>query len=166
MDSIMFNRTFYVSLNSYMSSAGKLICRVPQGSILGPLLFLLYINDMPQAVESDLFLYADDSGLAFQDKDINKINQQLNKDFHNICNWFLDNKLSIHFGEAKTKCILFGSKRKIKLAGKLDISYNNIDIKQHSSRTYLGCILDDTMSDEAIVINNLYVPFRVGGVFQ
>ena len=110
---------------------------------------------MPQAVESDLFLYADDSCLFFQDKDINKINQQLNKDFHNLCNWFIDNKLSIHFGEDKTKCILFASKRKIKRAGKLEISYNNIYIKQYSLLTYLGCILDDTMSGEAMATKTI-----------
>ena len=109
--SYLSNRTFHVSLNSYMSSAGKIICGVPQGSILGPLLFLLYINDMPQAVETDLFLYADDTCLVFQHKDINKMNEQLNRDFHNICLWFIDNKLSIHFGEDKTKCILFASKQ-------------------------------------------------------
>ena len=72
--SYLSNRTFHVSLNSYMSSAGKIICSVPQESILGPLLFLLYINDMPQAVEIDLFLYADDTGLVFQHKDVNKMN--------------------------------------------------------------------------------------------
>ena len=153
--SYLSNRTFHVSLSSYMSSAGKLVCGVPQGSILGPLLFLLYINDMPQAVDSDLFLYADDSGLAFQHKNINEINQKLNKDFHNLCLWFVDNKLSIHFGEDKTKCILFGSKRKIKNAGKLEISFNNIEIKQYSSLTYLGCILDDTMSGEAMATKTI-----------
>ena len=117
-----------MSLNSYMSSAGKIICGVPQGSILGPLLFLLYINDMPQAVETDLFLYADDTGLVFQHKDINKINEQLNKDFHDICLWYIDNKFSIHFGEDKTKCILFASKQKMKCADKLEIylKLNNI----------------------------------------
>ena len=98
--SYLSNRTFHVNLNSYMSSAGKIICGVPQGSILGPPLFLLYIN-MPQTVETDLFLYADDTGLVFQKKDINKMNEQLNKDFHNICLLFIDNKLSIHFGEDK-----------------------------------------------------------------
>ena len=153
--SYLSNRTFHVSLNSYMSSAGKIICGVPQGSILGPLLFLLYINDMPQAVESDLFLYADDSGLALQHKDINIMNQQLNKDFHNLCLWFIDNKLSIHFGEDKTKCILFASKQKIKRAGKLEISFNNIKIKQYSSLTYLGCILDNTLSGEAMATKTI-----------
>ena len=144
--SYLSNRTFHVSLSSYMSSAGKIICSVRQGSILGPLLFLLYINDMPpQAVKTGLFLYADDTGLVFQHKDINKINEQLNKDFHNICLWFIDNKLSIHFGEDKTKCILFASKQKLKRAGKLEISFSNIEIKQYSSLTYLGCILDNTL---------------------
>ena len=148
--SYLSNRTFYVSLNSYLSSAGKIICGVPQGSILGPLLFLLYINDIPQAVETDLFLYADDTGLVFQHKDINKMNEQLNKDFHNICLWFIDNKLSIHFGEDKTKCILFASKQKMKRAGKLEISFNNIEINQYSSLTYLVRILDNTLSGEAM----------------
>ena len=56
---------------------GQLLCGVPQGSILGPLWFLLYINDMPQAVKYELFLYADDTCLIFQHSDINEINIQL-----------------------------------------------------------------------------------------
>ena len=55
--------------------------------------------------------------------------------------WFVDNKLSIPFGEDKTKSILFTSKHKIKKLQKLEIIYNNIRIKQHSQVTYLGCIL-------------------------
>ena len=153
--SYLSNRTFHVSLNSHVSCAGKIICGVPQGSILGPLLFLLYINDMPQAVETDLFLYADDTGLVFQHKDINKMNEQLNKDFHNICLWFIDNKLSIHFGEDKTKYILFASKQKMKRAGKLEISFSNIEVKQYSSLTYSGCILDNTLSGEAMATKTI-----------
>ena len=153
--SYLSNRTFHVSLNSYMSSAGKIVCGVPQGSILRPLLFLLYINDMPQAVETDLFLYANDTGLVFQHKDINKMNEKLNKDFHNICLWFIDYKLSIHFGEDKIKSILFASKQKMKRAGKLEISFNNIEIKQDSSLTYLACILDNTLSGEAMATKTI-----------
>ena len=69
---------------------------------------------MPMAVKCNLFLYADDTCLVFQNKDVKDIEKQLNEDFANICDWFIDNKLSIHLGEDKTKSILFASKRKIK----------------------------------------------------
>ena len=57
------------------------------------------------------------------------------------CDWFVDNKVSIHFGKGKTKFILFASKRKIKKLQKLEIIHNNIQIKQHSQVPYLGCII-------------------------
>ena len=116
-------------------------------------MFLLYINDMPQAVKSNVLLYADDTCIFFQDKDPKVIEKQLNEDFSNLCDWFVDNKLSIHFGEDKTKSILFTSKRKVSLLEKLKITYNNIDIKQHTSVSYLGCILDNTLSGESMTLN-------------
>ena len=61
---------------------------------------------MPQAVKSNLFLYSGDSCLVFQENDIIEVEKQLNGDFTNICEWFIDNRLSIHFGEGKTKSIL------------------------------------------------------------
>ena len=67
-----------------------------------------------------------------------------------MCDWFIDNKLSIHFGEDKTKYILFASKRKIKKPQKLEIICNNIRITQHSRVTYLGCLLEKTMSGESM----------------
>ena len=72
----------------------------------------------------------------------------MNNDFSNLCEWFLHNKLSIHFGEGKIKSILFGTKRKLRKAGKLNITYQGTDIKQNSQFTYRGCILDQTMSGE------------------
>ena len=90
--------------------------------------------------------------LVFQGKDVIEIEKQLNKDFTNICEWFVDNRLSIHFGDDKTKSILFASKRKIKRVPKLKIKYKNIQIKQHSKVTYLGCILDETMSGESMAL--------------
>ena len=53
-------------------------CGVPQGSILGPLLFLIYVNDMSMAVKCNLFLYADDTCLVFQSKNVKDIEKQLN----------------------------------------------------------------------------------------
>ena len=80
---------------------------------------------MPQAVKSNLLLYADDSCLMYQHRDVNEIEKQLNNNFENFCDWFVDNKLNIHFGEDKTKSTLFASKRKIKSARKLNLKYKN-----------------------------------------
>ena len=109
----------------YYSDYGRISCGIPQGSILGPLLFLIYVNDMPQAVNSNLFLYADDSCL----KEVEEIERVLNIDFENICDWFVDNKLSVHFGEGKTLSILFASYHKIETIKKLHIKYRGIEIK-------------------------------------
>ena len=58
---------------------------------------------MPKAVDCELLLYADDTWLIFQHRDITKIETTLNKNFSMLCDWFVDNKSSIHFGEDKTK---------------------------------------------------------------
>ena len=63
--SYLNNITFRVNIENEYSDPGKLNCGVPQGSILGPLIFLIYVNDMPQSVDCDLFLYADDTCLGF-----------------------------------------------------------------------------------------------------
>ena len=91
----------------------------------------------------------------YHHRDVNEIKKQLSKDFENVCNWFFDNKLSIHFGKDKTKSILFASKRKIKSARKLNVKYKNIKIKQHSQVTYLGCVLDETLYGEPMALKAL-----------
>ena len=67
------NQLFRVNLENCDSDPSNITCGMPQGSILGPLLFLIYVNDMPQAVKSNLFLYADDSWLVFHGKDVLEI---------------------------------------------------------------------------------------------
>ena len=93
------------------SNHGNLSCGVPQGSILGPLILLLYVNDMARAVDWDLLLYAGDSCLIVRDSSIEQIESRLSRNFNALCDWFLENKLSIHFGEDKTKSILFSHKK-------------------------------------------------------
>ena len=125
---------------------------MPQRTLLGALLFLIYVNYMSMAVKCNLFLYASDTFspffLVFQSKNVKGIEKQVNEDFANMCHWFVNSKLNIHFGEDKTKSILFTFKTK-KLQ-KLEVIYNNIRIKQHSPVTYLGCILEETMSGESM----------------
>ena len=70
-----------------------------------------------------------------------------------LCDWFVDNKLSIQFGKDKTNSILFGSKHQIKKSKPLIIQYNDIKIKQYSNVTYLGCIFDETLSGESMAIH-------------
>ena len=133
--SYLTNRCFIVNVGKDFSSPGKLSYGVPQGSILGPLLFLLYVNDMPQAVKYDLLLYANDTCLMYTGKDIKMIEEQLNTDLSSLCDWFIDNKLSVHFGEEKPKSILFGNKRQLKNQRDLVLGYGNIEIKQYSKVT-------------------------------
>ena len=71
--SYLSGKRFRVNIKNKYSSTAKIECGVPQGSILGHLLFLLYVNDMKHAVDCDLFLYADDSCLVYQHKHVSKI---------------------------------------------------------------------------------------------
>ena len=79
--SCLSNRKFIISMENANSYKASITCGVPQGSILGPLLFLIYINDMPRAADSELSLYADDTCLVFQHKDIKATEEHLNRDF-------------------------------------------------------------------------------------
>ena len=151
--SYLCERKFTISINTSYSSPSNLLCGVPQGSILGPLLFLLYINDLPQAVVSDSLLYADDTCIVFQHKSEIEIEKQLIRDFSSLCDWFVHNKLSIHFGKDKTESILFGTKHKLRSAKSLNIVYNGIEIKQHAKVKYLGCILNESLSGESMALN-------------
>ena len=87
---ILHERIFFIEIENQLSDFGKVSCGVPQGSILGPSLFVIYVNDMPQAVKSNLFLYADDSCLMYQHRNVNDIEKQLNRVFENVCDWSVD----------------------------------------------------------------------------
>ena len=115
---------------------------------------------MKEDKDCDLFLYADDSCLVYQHKYVKEIERNLNKNFSNVCDWFVDNKLSIHFEEDKKKCILFGTKHRHNKVSSLDIKYGEIHIKQYHTVTYLGCLLDENFSGEPKAINKISTRLR------
>ena len=118
------NPNMYVSINGYEFGLAALICGVPQGSVLGPFLFLLYINDLNQAIKfCKLHHFADDTDLLCQSYSIKKLNKLVNADLQHLANWLNANKIS--FIVKKTKMVIFKSKRnkfegdlKAKLCGK------------------------------------------------
>ena len=81
---------------------------VPQGSLFGLLLFLVLV-DILMAVKYNLYLYVNGTCLVFQSKNVKDVEKQLNEDFANTCDKFVDNKLHSHLGEDNTKSILFVS---------------------------------------------------------
>ena len=126
---ISLKQKVFVTLENVFSDAGLINCGVPQGSILRPSLFLIYINDLPRALDkTGSYLYSDNTYIFNQDKDVEKIEKALNKEFSSLCEWLLDNKLSIHFGDDKTKTIFFS---RMKSPPKLSISYGDYSLKQH-----------------------------------
>ena len=100
--SCLSNRSFPVNVGNNFSQPASVSCGVPQGSMTC------------HKLSNVICFYMLMMRLVFQHKDINKIENQLNKDFSNICDWFVDNKPSIQFGENKTNLILFASKFKRK----------------------------------------------------
>ena len=142
-------RKFIISMEKAILDKGSITSGVPQGSILASLLFLIYINDMPKAVDNELLSYADDT---CQHRNIKTIEEHLNRDFSTLVDWFVDNRLSVHFGEDKTKSILFTPKHRSKSIGQIDISYKDIKIKQYSKVTYLGCVLDECLTGESMAM--------------
>ena len=100
-----------------------------------------------QAVRSPLLLYADDSCIFYQHNKVYEIKQQL-KDFESICDWLVNNRLSIYFSEDKTKSIIFAGRQR----SKNDIRYNHINIKQILQATYPGRMLDKTMPGEPMAL--------------
>ncbi|CAL4061329.1 unnamed protein product, partial [Meganyctiphanes norvegica] len=122
---------------------------VPQGSILGPLLFLCYVNDMPISVKCKLLLYADDSALIVSGSDPRAIASLLSKELESCRQWLMDNKLSLHLG--KTESILFGPKKKLNKVESFEVKCGNETIKHVKSVKYLGLQIDNDLSGISIV---------------
>ena len=136
------NRSQYVLFNGQKSDIRDVTCGVPQGSILGPLLFILYINDLA-GVSEKLFcvLFADDTNVFLNDKDINKLFQNIEFELSKLYNWLLVNKLTLNL--AKTHFMVF-HKSKHKWYN-IDIKINNVRIEQVKHTKFLGVIFDDRL---------------------
>ena len=142
--SYLSQRQQLVDVSGTFSQPRTITCGVPQGSILGPLLFLIYVNDMSAVVKNKLLLYADDSAVMVSGKNRSSIEKDLTEDLELVSHWLVDNKLSLHLG--KTESIIFGSKQKLKSNKELHITCNGKVISSTSSVKYLGATLDQNLT--------------------
>ena len=118
---------------------------VPQGSVLGPLLFLVYINDLCEILKKcDSYLYADDTVLVTSANVYHVAHRDMQHDLDNIANWCKGNRLTINI--SKTRCMLLGSKHKIKKTRHYPLCIDNISLDYVLSYKYLGITIDQTLS--------------------
>ena len=109
LESYLSDRTQYVCYGGYESDRGRVECGVPQGSVLGPLFFILYVNDMVKACpELALVLFADDTSNFAKDKSPAKLFQKVNTGLNSLSKWFRFNKLTLNL--KKTEYIYFGGR--------------------------------------------------------
>ena len=109
--SYLSNRKQYVSINGHESSLASVLYGVPQGSVLGPLLFLIYINDLNQAIKfCKVHHFADDTNLLHFNKSVAKLNKLVNLDMKNLTVWLNANKISLNVD--KTELVIFKHQRK------------------------------------------------------
>ena len=143
-ESYLKDRRQCVEVNNAMSEFLPMTCGVPQGSILGPQLFLLYINDMSISLNCNLSLYADDSALYFAHDDPSVIAKRLSCELANCKKWLIDNKLSLHVG--KTESLLFGTKSRLKRVDDFQVFCEGTAVNRVFQVKYLGVLLDCNLS--------------------
>ena len=145
--SYLGNRSQKCYVNGVLSSASELRCGVPQGSILGPLFFLIYINDLPNCLNSACAkMFADDTTITISGSSLVDLEQETNLELLNLHCWLKANKLSLNV--AKTEFMVIGSRQKL-----LAESHNEINIKLEDQvisnvdhAKSLGLIIDNRLS--------------------
>ena len=147
IQSFLENRFQFVKLNKNVSSKQVVRTGVPQGSVLGPLLFLIYINDLPLHLSSELTsnLFADDASMHSASDDIADVNIRLQEGLDNVNDWCLKNCMSIH--PEKTKSMVTTTRQKHQRAPLLlSLSLGTNSIQQVSEHKVLGLTLDSELN--------------------
>ena len=142
--SYLSEREQYVSQNGQNSNYNNITCGVPQGSVLGPLLFILYNNDLPTISNNfKPILFADDTNLILYDKTILNLKDKMQTDINKLFKWLNINKLSININ--KTNVLLFNIRNKNENIN-LNLYINNIKLKQVTYIKNVGVYIDDKLN--------------------
>ena len=154
MTSYLHNRTQAVTIQGHLSDPLCVKMGIPQGSILGPLLFLIFINDFPNILDSSTaHMYADDTTVVVSGRDITTVSRTMNNQLTKIKIWLDNNKLIMN--KEKTNILLFGSTHKLSKINKKDININIEGTRLNiiNSGKILGITLDENLSFKPHITN-------------
>ena len=152
-----------VSIAGSNSDQDILRCGVPQGSILGPILFLIYINDLPNVLTySDAKLYADDTTISCSHQIAENLQENLNSDLAKLSKWFLSNKLTLNVQKSNF-CVFTNNKLEIY---NYNIQIGNLTLAEKNSVKYLGLVIDNKLRWNAHISFVLGKISRYVGIFN
>ena len=144
-NSYLTNRYQYVNYNNTTSNMKQIVCGVPQGSILGPLLFLLYINDISSASVSNVFssvLFVDDTTLHYSSNNLQELSATVNNELSNIMQWLNANRLSLNI--EKTNFTIFRPRGKNEVCPTIHIC--GAEIQEVDDAKFLGIMVDNKLN--------------------
>ena len=143
--SYLSNRKQLTGIDGCVSVLDIIEWGVPQGSVLGPLLFLIFINDIPHASDLFTWLFADDTALVASASSLPLLQSKMNCQVELIQDWLLANKLSVHYID-KSKYMLINKNINISIADDFELKMNNHIIERTKSYRYLGLLVDEKFS--------------------
>ena len=155
MESYLSNRQQYTKIPFHKSKLGKVTCGDPQGSSLGPLLFLLYINDQLLVSQFDTTLFADNTYLTLSDKSLSGLELKASNELRKIDTWMRSNKLSLNY--SKSCCMIINKVPSKSCNTNLSLILNSTPLKRQQTVKYLGLYVDDTLRRSTPGVSNLLV---------
>ena len=137
----------FLGVENICSSPETITCGVPQGSILGPLLFITFFNDLAENGKCNVIQYADDTVIYFASSDVDIIEKTLNFEMKAISEYCFVNELLLNLKKGKTECTLFGTAKRLRIHGKeLKVFYNSFPISFVKEYIYLGNVIDNNFN--------------------
>ncbi len=145
-EAYMTNRTQQVSFKGTLSEAQSITVGVPQGSILGPLLFIVFITDAPEVIKQMIDMYADDTTLQAADKDLKCLENKLNEDLEALNQWLLKNRLVLNTDKTVFMVLATRQRQATVTECMIKLNIGGKDIKQVNEAKLLGMTIDNNLT--------------------